>query len=406
MIKVPDSQEKHQDPIYPIRRSRGYAPFPVQLPWKVPTLIASGAELKNAVCFTRERYAILSHHIGDMENYETLKAFEDCVDHYEQLFRLKPEALAYDLHPNYLASRYMLDRSQEEGLPAIGVQHHHAHIAAAMAEHGFDGDERVIGVSFDGTGYGEDGAIWGGEFLIAGYATYERPLHLAYAPMPGGDRAIKQPWRLALAWLYQLGIPWQESLPPVLFARQIGESDVNPLEILRNQLISGINCPLTSSVGRLFDAVSSLVGIRHAINYEAQAAIELEALVADSESSFYPMTIKDDVIDPAPMFIEIIRDIHENTPEPIIAARFHNGVAQMVSQATRQLRKLSGINQVVLSGGVWQNMRLLATTISLLSGDNFQIYIHRQVPANDGGIALGQAAVAARRLMSGSDSGH
>jgi hydrogenase maturation protein HypF len=402
VIKDPTGREKHQNPIYPMRRARGYAPFPVQLPWKVPTIIAGGGELKNAVCFTRERYAILSHHIGDMENYETLKAFEDCVAHYEQLFRLKPEALAYDLHPNYLASRYMLDRSQAEGLPAIGVQHHHAHIAAAMAEHGLESDQKVIGVSFDGTGYGDDGAIWGGEFLIAGYTEYKRPLHLAYVPLPGGDKAIKEPWRMALAWLYQLGIPWQESLPPVHYVRQKGESDIDPLEILRYQLVSGVNCPMTSSMGRLFDAVSSLIGIRHIINYEAQAAIELEALVDGSESAAYSMDIKRDVIDPAPMFIEIIKDLQKKTPVPIIAGRFHNGVAQMVSRATRQLRQLTGINKVVLSGGVWQNMTLLATTISFLSGDDFQVYIHRQVPANDGGLALGQAAVAARRMMSGS----
>jgi hydrogenase maturation protein HypF len=204
-----------EEEIYPIRRSRGYAPFPVKLPWDVPHLLATGSELKNTFCITNKNYAFLSHHIGDMENYETLQSFEQGVEHFERLFRVKPEAIAYDLHPNYLATKYALQRAERENLPAIGVQHHHAHIAACMAEHGLDGDSPVIGLAFDGTGYGEDGAIWGGEFLVADYESYQRPFHLEYFPLPGGDAAIKKPARTALALLWSLGLEWDEHLAPV-----------------------------------------------------------------------------------------------------------------------------------------------------------------------------------------------
>ncbi|MCK4960943.1 MAG: carbamoyltransferase HypF, partial [Anaerolineales bacterium] len=202
--------------VYPLRRSRGYAPYPVHLPWENPPLLAVGAELKNTFCITRGRYAFLSHHIGDLENYETLCSFEEGIAHFERLFRMRPEILAYDLHPDYLATRYALERAERENLTAIGVQHHHAHVAACMAEHGLDGEQPVIGVSFDGTGYGDDGTIWGGEFLVANYRDYERPLHLAYIPMAGGEAAVRQPWRLALAWLERADLEWDENLPPVL----------------------------------------------------------------------------------------------------------------------------------------------------------------------------------------------
>ncbi len=198
--------------IYPLRRSRGYAPFPVKLPWQVAPLLAAGAELKNTFCITNRNYAFLSHHIGDMENYETLQSFEDGIRHFERLFRVKPEAIAYDLHPDYLASRYAVQRAQQDALEAIGVQHHHAHVAACMAEHGLDGSHPVIGVAFDGTGYGDDGAIWGGEFLVADYLRYERLLHLDYFPLPGGDAAIRHPARIALALLWSLGIEWDPRL--------------------------------------------------------------------------------------------------------------------------------------------------------------------------------------------------
>ena len=386
------------DYLYPLRRSRGYAPFPVRLASDAPPLLATGAELKNAFCLTNGRYAFLSQHIGDMENYETMLAFEDGVTHLERLFRVQPEALAYDLHPNYLASRYALDRAKAESLTAVGVQHHHAHVAALMAEHGLPGDSPVIGVVFDGTGYGEDGAIWGGEFLIADYVGYERPYHLAYRPLPGGDKAIKQPWRLALAWLKLSGLEWDESLSPVQYARQNSPAAVDLLQVLDNQLNSGINVTLTSSMGRLFDVVAALIGVRQEVNYEAQAAIELEALLDPSEAGAYSLAIEDDRIDPGSMLEAMVTDLQAGLPQGIIAARFHKGLARMVSGICRDLRRRYGLSTVALSGGVWQNMTLLRQTVDQLQTDGFTILIHRQVPANDGGLALGQAIIAARKL--------
>jgi hydrogenase maturation protein HypF len=378
--------------VYPLRRSRGYAPFPVLLPWKLPPILAVGGELKNTYCLTQGSYAFLSHHIGDMENYETLCAFEDGVDHYERLFRVKPEILAYDLHPDYMATRYALARAEQEGLTAEGVQHHHAHIAACMVENGVPDGKSVIGVSFDGTGYGQDGAIWGGEFLLADYRHFERPYHLAYIPLLGGEAAIRQPWRLALAWLFQADLE--------------GEGDIAAIEavtpevggMLKRMFDMRINTPLTSSMGRLFDAVSSLANVRQEVNYEAQAAIELEALVDPDENGAYRFTLVDENIDPVPVIRELVHDLRAGVSIPKIAARFHNGVAHMVDQVCRAMRDQSGVEEVALSGGVWQNMILLSRTVRLLRQSDFRVYLHRQVPANDGGLSLGQAVVAAHRL--------
>ena len=382
--------------VYPLRRSRGYAPFPVRLPFDAPPLLATGAELKNTFCITRERYAFLSHHIGDMENYETLRSFEDGVAHFERLFRVAPRALAYDLHPNYLATRYALERTEREGLPAIGVQHHHAHIAACMAEHGLSGDHPVIGVAFDGTGYGDDGAIWGGEILIADYAGYRRAFHLDYIPLPGGDKATREPWRIALAWLRKAGIEWSDDLPSVHAA------DERAHQVVRTQIERGTNAPLTSSMGRLFDAVAALAGVRQTVNYEAQAAIEFEnqcSVVSsrDSEAN-YELGIANSIIDPIPMIHSVVADMRAGVPIDEISARFHNGVAEMVARVCVLAREQFSVNEVALSGGVWQNMTLLARTIDLLRRDEFIVYIHRQAPANDGGLALGQAVVAAKNL--------
>ncbi|MCP4417352.1 MAG: carbamoyltransferase HypF [Chloroflexi bacterium] len=380
-----------QSPIrIPIRRSRGYAPFPVKLPWQMPPLLAVGGELKNTFCLANGRYAFLSHHIGDLENYETLQSFEEGVAHFERLFRVKPELLAYDLHPNYLASRYAVARTTQDEIPAIAVQHHHAHIASCMAEHGLDGDNPVIGVAFDGTGYGNDGRIWGGEFLLADYAGFERPFHLKYFPMAGGDTAVREPWRLALACLHQANIPWQDDLPPVQHANHFSEHDL--ATILRHQLEKGINAPLTSSMGRLFDAVAALIGVRQTVNYEAQAAIELEMLVDPSEIGSYSLAIGESNIDPAPMFEAIIADLRQAVPVSIIAARFHNGIARMVLEICRQV---NGISTVALSGGVWQNMALFSRTVPILQNAGFTVLWHQKAPTNDGGLALGQAAVAA-----------
>jgi hydrogenase maturation protein HypF len=376
--------------IYPIRRSRGYSPFPVKLPFEVPQLLAAGTELKNTFCITNGNYAFLSHHIGDMENYETLRSFEQGVEHFERLFRVKPEAIAYDMHPNYLATRYALERAERESLPTVAVQHHHAHIAACMAEHGLN--EPVIGAAFDGTGYGEDGAIWGGEFLISEYKSYRRAAHLEHFPLPGGDAAIKRPVRTALALLWSLGLDWDENLAPVK------EFCAEDLVTLRVQLEKKINTPMTSSMGRLFDAVAALAGVRQRVNYEGQAAIEFEALADEAEAGTYSFELDQTEIKVRGVLEALVRDVMAGVPTSKISARFHNGLAESVRETVRKIGSETGIRSVVLSGGVWQNIALLRRTLRSLQDDGFIVYIHREVPANDGGLSLGQAAIAAAGL--------
>jgi hydrogenase maturation protein HypF len=377
---------------YPLRRSRGYSPFPVKLPFEAPHLLAVGPELKNTFCITNKNYAFLSHHIGDMENYETLQSFEQGIEHFEKLFRVKPEAIAYDLHPNYLSTRYALQRVEQGNLPTIGVQHHHAHIAACMAEHGLDGSQPVMGLSFDGTGYGEDGAIWGGEVLITNYQSYERAFHLEYFPLPGGDVAIKKPARTALALLWSLGMEWDDRLAPV------AEFCAEDRTTLRTQLERKINTPMTSSMGRLFDAAAALAGVRQSVNYEAQAAIEFEALADVDENDEYPFKRGQDVIEVRSAVEALVADVLADVSIPTISAKFHNGLAQLALEVCQHLRSTKGIEQVALSGGVWQNITLLRRTLSLLQEAGFDVYIHHQVPTNDGGLSLGQAVIAASRL--------
>ena len=401
--QVLDNQEKQlpnsQFPIpdfqtYPLRRSRGYAPFPVKLPWHVPPLLAVGAELKNTFCITNQKYAFMSHHIGDLSNFETLQSFEQGIEHFEKLFRVKPEAIAYDLHPNYLSTRYALERAnlKPSTLNLQPIQHHHAHIASVMAENGLNGEEKVIGVAFDGTGYGDDGNIWGGEFLIADYGGYERVAHLPYFPLAGGDAATKRPSRTALGLLWQLGIEWDESFAPM--------QDLCSEErmALRVQLEKKINTPMTSSIGRFFDAAAALAGVQQRVNYEAQAAIEFEALADDVEGGHYDFGGKQAQIQVRRGILSLLEDVEKGIPIPIISARFHNGIANMVLETCIRLREKSGINTVALSGGVWQNMLLLQQTMTLLQSGKFEILIHHEVPANDGGLALGQAAIAAWKL--------
>jgi hydrogenase maturation protein HypF len=378
---------------YILRRARGFAPNPVQLHWDMPQLLATGPELKNTFCLTRGQYAFISHHVGDLENYETLRAFEDGISHYERLFRIQPQAIAYDSHPNYLATRYAIERSQSESLPAIAVQHHHAHLAACLAENQHPGDRPVIGLCLDGTGYGDDGAIWGGEILLGDYHQFERRFHLAYVPLPGSDLAIREPWRTALAHLASAGIPWTPDLAPVRYAEEKGA-----VYILEQQIEKHVNAPLTSSMGRLFDAVASLIGVRQMVNFEAQAAIELEFMVEQVEEEAYPFAIQDRYLDPTPLFNAIVADLQNGIGLPLIAARFHNSIAELMHRICLQIRSETDINEVALSGGVWQNNTLLINTMSKLRKDRFTIYLHQQVPANDGGISLGQAAIAVHKL--------
>ncbi len=380
----------------PIRRSRGYAPYPVHLGDEAIPLLACGAELKNTFCLTRGSYAFLSQHIGDLENLETLKAYRQAVAHFERLFRVQPQALAYDLHPDYLATRYALERAEREGLPAVGVQHHHAHIAACLAEHQRSGP--VIGVAFDGTGYGEDGAIWGGEFLIADLRGYQRAAHLAYVPLPGGDAAVRRTYRMAWSHLHHA---FGEHPPEVPALRHL---DPTERRIVARQITTGLNAPPTSSMGRLFDAVSALCGICLEATYEGQAAIELEMLADPAAEEAYDWPLPDEVapwpwaIDPAPLIRAVVADVRAGEDVARIAARFHNAVARMVVDVCRRLRARTGLSEVALSGGVWQNVFLLERTLTGLEAAGFTVYTHRLVPPNDGGLALGQAAVANARL--------
>jgi hydrogenase maturation protein HypF len=361
--------------------------MPVKLPKAGPPVLAVGGELKSTFCLTRDDNAFLSQHIGDMENLETLAAFEHAFNHFRTLFRAEPERLACDLHPNYLSSRWAAAYAAEHRLPLTRVQHHHAHLASVMAEHSLDGSQRVIGVIFDGTGYGTDGAIWGGEILCGAFDAFERPLHLKYVPLPGGDASIKRPARMALAHLWAAGIEWDPDL---------GCTPVE-LRVLRRQLETGANCVPTSSMGRLFDAFAALIGVRRSVTYEAQAAIEMEAICDRlNVDRGYRFSIDAGAFDPAPVFRAALQDLRCSVPPSEIAAAFHHAVAHLVLDCCLITREQTGLNTVGLSGGVFQNTTLLALVAEALARHEFEILTHRKVPPNDGGLALGQAAIAQR----------
>lgn len=359
----------------PVRRSRGYAPEPIPVPAGRPVL-ACGAELKNTFCLARDGRAFVSHHIGDLENHETLRAFEEGIGHLRRLFGIAPEVIAYDPHPEYLSTKYALDQD----LPGIAVQHHHAHIASCLADNGAVGP--VIGVAFDGTGYGTDGTLWGGEFLVADLRGFERAGHLEPVPLPGGAAAIREPWRMAAAY----GVP--DDLP---VARRPGWDAVTAMAR------RGVNAPPTSSMGRLFDAVAAVLGVRDRVNYEGQAAIELEQCADPAETGAYPATLSGTTGFTVPggeIVDAVVSDLRAGVPVPVIAARFHNGVAALVVDAASRIRSETGIGTVALSGGVFQNMLLLDRAVSGLTDAGFDVLTHHRVPPNDGGISLGQAAVA------------
>ncbi len=367
------------------RRARGYAPSPLNLPFFAPSALAVGTHLKNTFALSRDRYAFLSHHIGDLENQETLDAFTKAIVHYQAVFRIQPELIACDLHPNYLATRYARGRAEKENLPLVYVQHHHAHISSCLADNGWNSQRPVIGLSFDGTGYGTDGAIWGGEILLAGYAGFERRLHLEYAPLPGGEVSIRKPARLALAYLQQFGLLDQaEGLKPMTYLSEQEKS------VVFHQVQSRFNTPLTSSMGRLFDAVAALIGLYQEISYEAQNAIRLETIADPDEASAYDLPIDQDLILLKPLFEQILIDLAQNTAPELISAKFHNAIIQLGVEASMLLRKESGIDTVAISGGVWQNKLLVKKTIPALEKAGFKPLWHHQVPTNDGGVALGQ----------------
>jgi len=374
---------------YPIRRSRGYAPFPVPLPFDVAPILATGGELKATFCLAAGRDGFMSQHIGDMENVETLDAFTHAVDHFIDLFRIEPEVIAADLHPGYLSTKWA-DRSS---LRVIKVQHHHAHIASVMAEHGRR--EQVIGFAFDGTGYGTDGTVWGGEVLVADYEGFERAGHLQSVLLPGGDAAVRHPGKMALSHLAGAGITWSEDLPPVT------SLSATERTLLVKQLERHINTVPTTSMGRLFDAVSALAGVRQTATYEAQAAIELEAMVDLTEGCSYEFGLLDGdgpvVIDPGPVLAAVVDDVRDQVTRGVIAARFHTAVTAMIVEVAERIRTRTGITTVGLSGGVFQNVTLTQAANDALRRKGFAVLTHRLVPPNDGGLALGQAVIAATR---------
>jgi len=380
----------------PIRRARGYAPSPVRVPFPMGRVLACGAELKNTFCLTRDPYAFVSQHIGDMENRETLECFEETVAGYESLFRTKPALIACDLHPDCLATRYGRKRAHDEHLPLMYVQHHHAHVASCMADNKWPADAgRVLGVAFDGTGYGTDGSIWGGEFLIADYRDFQRYGHLQPLPLPGGEAAIHRPYRIALGWMQAcLG-----EIPDLPFLRAVSEEEIRTV---RQMVVRGVNTPYTSSCGRLFDAVSALLDLCGRATYEGHAAARLEMtagdLCRDPIGAGYPFTIESrqgrDVLCLDRMLQTILHELSAGRSAREISIVFHVTVARMISQMCERMREGTALNVVALSGGCFQNRHLLRLTVDHLGEKGFQVLTHHQVPCNDGGLSLGQAVVA------------
>ncbi|MCX8117029.1 MAG: carbamoyltransferase HypF [Desulfobacterota bacterium] len=380
---------------YFLRRSRGYVPFPIKLPFSLEMILACGGELKNTFCLTRGPYAFLSHHIGDLENLETLSSFEEGIEHFKRLFNIEPKAVAYDLHPDYLSTKYALAIPD---LPKVGVQHHHAHIVSCMAENGIEGE--VIGVAFDGTGFGTDGTIWGGEFLKVSPKEFKRLAHLKKVPLPGGSKAIRQPWRMAMVYLSEaFGQEWA-SLKIDLMDRV----DLGKWAILQEAIHKKVNTPLTSSMGRFFDAIASLLSVRDEVNYEGQAAIELESMADQEVEEDYPFHLLGEerpfVIDPSPVIRGVVADLTEGISPSKISGKFHRTVGRMIVETCKALRAQEGLHRVVLSGGVFQNIFLLSLTTEALKKEGFETFLHHQVPANDGGLSLGQAVIAQARLFS------
>jgi hydrogenase maturation protein HypF len=372
----------------PVRRARGYAPMPLRLARPVPRpVLGCGAELKNTFCLARDGHAFVSHHIGDLENYATMRSYTEGIAHFRRLFDISPEVVAHDLHPQYLSTRYALDLSTVD---LVEVQHHHAHIASCLADNGAAGP--VIGVAFDGLGYGTDATMWGGEFLVADLAGFERAGHFEPVPMPGGAAAIRQPWRMAAA---HLDLAYAGDPPPGLdVVRRNGSRWAQVVAVGR----AGVNAPLTSSAGRLFDAVAALVGVRDEVTYEGQAAVELEQSADRADGgcyrapllSGYPFLIRG-----ADLVRAVVDDVRAGVPAGAVAMRFHRAMAALVVDGAERVRAATGLGTVALSGGVFQNVVLLGLAVDGLRARGFEVLTHHRVPPNDGGISLGQVAVAA-----------
>jgi hydrogenase maturation protein HypF len=376
-----------------LRRSRGFVPVPVHLEKEMQSVLAVGGELKNTVCVVRGSEAFLSQHVGDLENLESYGFFEEAVQHLQRILETEPKVIAHDLHPDYFSTKWAQERT---GVELVGVQHHHAHIAACMAENHLDG--KVIGFSLDGTGYGTDGAIWGGEALVADYAGFERAGHLEYLPLPGGAAAIHEPWRMAVSYLTKhFGADIERLELPFL-----KDVDARKLDVVRQMIGREVNSPRTSSCGRLFDAVAAMVGLRGTVNFEAQAAIELEMAARDAETeAAYPMdmtlTGATWQIGTKSLFDWLLRDIRKQASVEEMSRKFHNGLALVLLDVAERIRDKTALNRVCLSGGCFLNALLLETMIAELRERQFEVFFHTEVPAGDGGISLGQAVIAAHR---------
>jgi len=382
-----------------LRRARGFVPFPIRLQLRLQkrsrSVLACGAELKNTFCLTKGNYAFVSHHIGDLENFETMRSFEEGITLLQCLFQIEPEAVVHDLHPDYLSTRYALAYAEERGVPKIGVQHHFAHALSCMAEHGLEGP--ALAVVMDGTGYGEDGTVWGGEFLRVTVDGYTRLGHLRTIPLPGGDKAAREPWRMAATYLERIFGSVEKCDIPFVHGL-----DLARWSLLREAMLKGINSPLCSSTGRLFDAVSALLGVRELVHYEGQAAIELEQMADSGEKGEYPLEITEEegifVLNPDPVITAIVEAIKKGEAPGAISACFHNSMARGIVQMALQMKEKTGLSEIILSGGVFQNHLLMGKVYDLLEVEDFMVYIHHKVPPNDGGIALGQAYHAVRFL--------
>ncbi|MDT5271265.1 MAG: hydrogenase maturation protein HypF [Acidobacteriota bacterium] len=379
-----------------LRRSRGYAPAPVSVAFKFGReILACGAELKNTFCLARDHHAFVSHHIGDLENLETLRSYQQGIEHFKRLFQLRPEIVVHDLHPEYLSTKYAL--ALDEGFERVGVQHHHAHVASCMADNRIEGE--VIGVAMDGLGFGTDGRMWGGEFFVADFVEAERVAHLDYVPMPGGAKAVREPWRMAAVYLHRtFGDDFLNLDLP--FVRKLNR---HAWATLSSMTKSGTNSPETSSIGRLFDAVAGLLCLRSSVNYEGQAAIELETLADRACEQGYEFRFDEDrgVIKAEGVVRAAAEDLLEGLAPTTVSAKFHLGVAALIASVACRVREERRLNRVVLSGGVFQNMFLLGRARRALKCDGFEVFTHGRVPTNDGGISLGQAAIANARLAAG-----
>ncbi len=372
-----------------LRRSRGFVPVPIFLAEPLAPVLACGAELKNTICLTKDNRAFISQHVGDLENLETLRFFKQTIDHLKQILQIEPEVIAYDLHPDYLSTRYALE---QEGVELIGVQHHFAHLVGCLAEHGLN--EKVIGLMLDGSGYGLDGRIWGGEVLVGDCGSFERCGHFAYLPLPGGARAIKEPWRMAVSYLYQaygenlrdLPLPWLKRIDP------------SKLDILVQMIQKGINSPLTSSCGRLFDGVAALIGLRETVAFEGQAAMELEMIQSRKNEGPYDFEVLKSQealqILPQPIIRGVVEDVRQGLSRERISRRFHRTLVEVLTRVCRILREERGLEKVALGGGVFQNRTLLTEMEARLRAEGFQVFSKSLVPSNDGGISLGQAVAA------------